>query len=346
MPAAATRRRGSSSAVRAVSRARARPGSPRRRAGGRSPTGSSRAAPDRRALAELLLERQGIVTRDGVRAEGIPGGYGAGYGELKDLETIGACRRGYFVEGLGGAQFALAGGSSGSGSSAPPRRTSRSRSCSPRPIRATVRRGAAVAEARRCARGPSRRRTGRAARRRSRALRRAWRADARARSTKSAASPPSRTTWAPATRAARAPARFGQEAPPVRLGGIGCGQHERLLLALVVGAKLSQPLDPTRKRKLGAAEALDEVAAPAGSDRLEILQLAVHRAVPARDALGAHAVARHDSLPLEQQLRERAPVRAPGKSLSVSDHLPCVDVIPAAREREKRRGRRWGSRGA
>ncbi len=65
--------------------------------------------PDRRALAELLLERQGIVTRDGVRGEGIPGGYGAVYSELKDLETIGVCRRGYFVEGLGGAQFALAG---------------------------------------------------------------------------------------------------------------------------------------------------------------------------------------------------------------------------------------------
>jgi len=65
--------------------------------------------PDRRALAELLLERQGIVTRDGVRGEGVPGGYGAVYSELKDLETIGACRRGYFVEGLGGAQFALAG---------------------------------------------------------------------------------------------------------------------------------------------------------------------------------------------------------------------------------------------
>jgi ATP-dependent Lhr-like helicase len=67
-------------------------------------------APDRRALAELLLERQGIVTRDGVRAEGIPGGYGAVYGELRALETLGVCRRGYFVEGLGGAQFALAGG--------------------------------------------------------------------------------------------------------------------------------------------------------------------------------------------------------------------------------------------
>ncbi len=66
-------------------------------------------ATDRRALAELLLERQGIVTRDGVRGEGIPGGYSAVYGELRALETIGICRRGYFVEGLGGAQFALAG---------------------------------------------------------------------------------------------------------------------------------------------------------------------------------------------------------------------------------------------
>jgi ATP-dependent Lhr-like helicase len=65
--------------------------------------------PDRRALAELLLERQGIVTRDGVRGEGIPGGFGAVYGELKALETLGLCRRGYFVEGLGGAQFALGG---------------------------------------------------------------------------------------------------------------------------------------------------------------------------------------------------------------------------------------------
>jgi ATP-dependent Lhr-like helicase len=65
--------------------------------------------PDRRALAELLLERQGIVTRDGVRGEGIKGGYGAVYGELRALETLGVCRRGYFVEGLGGAQFALPG---------------------------------------------------------------------------------------------------------------------------------------------------------------------------------------------------------------------------------------------
>ena len=65
--------------------------------------------PDPRALAELLLERQGIVTRDGVRAEGIPGGYAPVYQELRRLEVLGTCRRGYFVEGLGGAQFALPG---------------------------------------------------------------------------------------------------------------------------------------------------------------------------------------------------------------------------------------------
>ena len=65
--------------------------------------------PDPRALAELLLERQGIVTRDGVRGEGVPGGYAPVYRELRNLETLGLCRRGYFVGGLGGAQFALPG---------------------------------------------------------------------------------------------------------------------------------------------------------------------------------------------------------------------------------------------
>ena len=60
-----------------------------------------------RALAEVLLERYGIVTRETVLAEGIPGGFAALYGELANLETLGTARRGYFVEGLGGAQFAL-----------------------------------------------------------------------------------------------------------------------------------------------------------------------------------------------------------------------------------------------
>jgi len=63
--------------------------------------------PRLRALAELLLERYGIVTRETVLAEGIPGGFASLYGELANLETLGTARRGYFVEGLGGAQFAL-----------------------------------------------------------------------------------------------------------------------------------------------------------------------------------------------------------------------------------------------
>ncbi len=63
----------------------------------------------RRALAELLLERHGILTRELVLAEGIAGGFAALYPELCKLETLGAARRGYFVEGLGGAQFALPG---------------------------------------------------------------------------------------------------------------------------------------------------------------------------------------------------------------------------------------------
>jgi ATP-dependent helicase Lhr and Lhr-like helicase len=63
----------------------------------------------RRALAELLLERYGVLTREQVLAEGIPGGFSAIYPELTQLEMLGTCRRGYFVEGLGGAQFALPG---------------------------------------------------------------------------------------------------------------------------------------------------------------------------------------------------------------------------------------------
>ncbi len=63
----------------------------------------------RRAQAELLLERYGILTRELVLAEGIPGGFSALYPELCQLETLGVARRGYFVEGLGGAQFALPG---------------------------------------------------------------------------------------------------------------------------------------------------------------------------------------------------------------------------------------------
>jgi ATP-dependent helicase Lhr and Lhr-like helicase len=67
------------------------------------------AGPRLRAQAELMLERYGIVTRETVLAEGVPGGFASLYAELSNLEMLGTARRGYFVEGLGGAQFALAG---------------------------------------------------------------------------------------------------------------------------------------------------------------------------------------------------------------------------------------------
>lgn len=67
--------------------------------------------PTRRAaaLADALLERHGVVTRGAVVAEGQPGGFAAVYPVLAGLEDRGAARRGYFVEGLGAAQFALPG---------------------------------------------------------------------------------------------------------------------------------------------------------------------------------------------------------------------------------------------
>jgi ATP-dependent Lhr-like helicase len=67
--------------------------------------------PTRRAhaLAEALLERHGVVTRGAVQAERAPGGFHATYQVLKALEETGKVRRGYFVEGLGAAQFAVPG---------------------------------------------------------------------------------------------------------------------------------------------------------------------------------------------------------------------------------------------
>jgi len=56
-----------------------------------------------------LLDRFGVVTREAVLAEGTPGGFAGVYGVLKALEESGKVRRGYFVAGLGAAQFAVPG---------------------------------------------------------------------------------------------------------------------------------------------------------------------------------------------------------------------------------------------
>ena len=61
------------------------------------------------ASAMQLLERYGVVTRESVLAEGVVGGYASVYPVLKVLEERGRARRGYFVAGLGAAQFALPG---------------------------------------------------------------------------------------------------------------------------------------------------------------------------------------------------------------------------------------------
>jgi ATP-dependent Lhr-like helicase len=61
------------------------------------------------ALALQLLERHGVVTREGVKSEGVAGGYAAVYPVLRALEESGRIRRGWFVATLGAAQFALGG---------------------------------------------------------------------------------------------------------------------------------------------------------------------------------------------------------------------------------------------
>jgi ATP-dependent helicase Lhr and Lhr-like helicase len=67
--------------------------------------------PTRRLLAraEMLLDRYGIVSREMVAAEDIPGGFGPLYKVLSEMEETGRVRRGYFLEGLSGAQFARSG---------------------------------------------------------------------------------------------------------------------------------------------------------------------------------------------------------------------------------------------
>jgi ATP-dependent Lhr-like helicase len=114
-------RGGGSAAARSATRARGRPRPGRLSAIG-PPAGAGRwslvaplleprptATEAAHATALQLLERHGVLTRESVLAEGVPGGFTAVYGVLKVLEERGQVRRGYFVTGLGAAQFALPG---------------------------------------------------------------------------------------------------------------------------------------------------------------------------------------------------------------------------------------------
>ncbi len=72
-------------------------------------TGTATATLRATSVAQQLLNRYGVVTREAPGAENIPGGFGAVYPVLKAMEEGGKVRRGYFVAGLGATQFASAG---------------------------------------------------------------------------------------------------------------------------------------------------------------------------------------------------------------------------------------------
>src|SRR5579864_941278 len=61
------------------------------------------------ATAGALLQRYGVLTREAALAENVVGGFAALYPVLRAMEEAGKLRRGYFIDGLGGLQFALPG---------------------------------------------------------------------------------------------------------------------------------------------------------------------------------------------------------------------------------------------
>ncbi|TMD73611.1 MAG: DEAD/DEAH box helicase [Chloroflexi bacterium] len=72
--------------------------------------GSGASATERlHSEAGVLLQRHGVLTREAVVGEGWPGGFASLYPVLRAMEESGRIRRGYFIEGLGGSQFALPG---------------------------------------------------------------------------------------------------------------------------------------------------------------------------------------------------------------------------------------------
>ncbi len=77
--------------------------------GTESGPGGTRATERLHSLAVTLLDRHGVLTREAVASEEVSGGFSGVYPVLRAMEESGRIRRGYFVDGLGAAQFALPG---------------------------------------------------------------------------------------------------------------------------------------------------------------------------------------------------------------------------------------------
>ena len=180
---AAGRRSASRSSSRAGARGRPRPG---RLARMGPPAGAGRwslvaplleplptATEAAHARALQLLERYGVLTREAALGEGAEGGFAGVYPVLKALEERGQVRRGYFVAGLGAAQFAVPGCRRPAAGRAHGRRRGADRAGRHRP-RPALRGGHPVARLRGPP-GPRRRCPGRAGRRRGARLPRARR---------------------------------------------------------------------------------------------------------------------------------------------------------------------------
>ncbi len=141
-----------------------------------SPAGATDPTERLHAQSLALLDRHGVLTREAVATEGIEGGFAAVYPVLRAMEEAGRIRRGYFVDGLGAAQFALAGRARPAAGGSRPGRAADDR-CDPpagrrRPGEPVWRRARLAASRRdRPAAAPARgRRVRRARRRRRRAL--------------------------------------------------------------------------------------------------------------------------------------------------------------------------------
>ena len=118
----------------------------------------------------------------------------------------------------------------------------------------------------------------------------------------------------------------------VGLRRVGGGEDDRR--GLLGDLLRAQPLDRAGERELRAAEPLDEVAAAADAERLELLQRVVEDREAAGDPLGEHLLAGDDPVALEQQLGEHAASRRPAPAPCGRS---CVDERPAALGRRARR---------